>query len=425
MQMNVRSFLTLKTTKISESGLIKGGWLIVTLLCVAGGLNYLDRLMITTMRTSIIGAIPMSDTQFGLLTSSFLWVYALFSPFAGFFADRFGRSLVIIVSLFAWSAVTWLTAYSTTFGELLTTRILLGITQACYIPASVTLITDYHLKTTRSLAGGVHEAGIMIGAALAFLGGLIAETQHWNTAFIIFGLTGIIFSIVLVFLLRDVPEKENMSEKEITDSKVNFMAAIKDLFRRRSFLFMAGYWGLIAIVGWFVIGWLPTYYKEQFNLSQGTAGLYATGYLYPASIVGVLLGGFLADQWSRTNQLGRIYVPVIGLCIAAPCIFIATYTTILPLAIGFFMIYSVTRVFGDANIMAIMCMVADSRYRATGMGILNFFACIIGGIGIYAGGALRDLDINLKEIYPFAALAIVICALLLFMVKPQAEYRGK
>ena len=64
-------------------------WLVVALLCVVGALNYLDRIMITTMRESIVEAIPMTDTQFGLLTAVFLWTYGLLSPMAGFLADRY------------------------------------------------------------------------------------------------------------------------------------------------------------------------------------------------------------------------------------------------------------------------------------------------------------------------------------------------
>src|SRR5690606_25662079 len=82
-------------------------WLLVLLLCVVGALNYLDRMMITTMRSSILEEIPMSDAQFGLLTSVFLWIYGLLSPAAGYLADRFSRSRVIIVSLIVWSVIAW------------------------------------------------------------------------------------------------------------------------------------------------------------------------------------------------------------------------------------------------------------------------------------------------------------------------------
>ena len=138
-------------------------WLVVGLLCVVGALNYLDRIMITTMRESVIQSIPMTDAQFGLLTSVFLWVYGLLSPFAGFLADRFNRSRVIIFSLFIWSGVTWLTAHATTYEELLATRALMGISEACYIPAALALIADYHKGSTRSLAIGIHLGGVTVG----------------------------------------------------------------------------------------------------------------------------------------------------------------------------------------------------------------------------------------------------------------------
>src|SRR5690606_42054036 len=63
---------------------------------------------LTTMRGSIVEAIPMTDAQFGLLTAVFLWIYGFLSPLAGFMADRLGKSRVVLGSLFVWSAVTWL-----------------------------------------------------------------------------------------------------------------------------------------------------------------------------------------------------------------------------------------------------------------------------------------------------------------------------
>jgi MFS family permease len=405
----------------TDSKLPKGAWLVVGLLFVIGALNYLDRIMITTMRTSIIDAIPMSDARFGLLTSAFLWTYGILSPFAGFMADKFNRSRVVIVSLLVWSIVTWMTAYSKSFEQLLLTRILMGISEACYIPAALALIADYHRSSTRSLATGIHMTGIMVGSSLGFLGGLIAENHTWNFVFIFFGILGVVYSIVVMVFLHDPSKNADTIVSKKSENKINFFSAVRDLFKRGSFLLMLAYWGLLGVVGWLVIGWLPTYYKEHFNLSQGIAGLYATGYLYPASIGGLLFGGFVADRWSRKNRFARIQVPAIGLFIAAPCIFLASGTTILPLAVIAFMLYSFTRYFGDANMMPMLCLVVDPRYRATGYGILNFFSTIIGGIALYAGGILRDMDINLSSMYQFAALIMILCALLLFMARPRQK----
>jgi predicted MFS family arabinose efflux permease len=376
------------------------------------------------MRDSIIHAMPMSDAQFGLLTSAFLWTYGILSPLAGFLADKFNRSRVVIVSLLVWSVVTWLTAYSKTYEQLLATRILMGISEACYIPAALALISDYHQKSTRSLATGIHMTGIMVGSSLGFLGGLLAENHTWNFVFIFFGVVGIAYSLVIALVLRDPPKDPDNIVIGKPEVKVNFFDGIWNLFRRRSFILMLVYWGLLGIVSWLVMGWLPTYYKEHFKLSQGIAGLYATGYLYPASIVGLLLGGFLADRWSRSNRLARIHIPAIGLCIAAPTIFLASGTTILPLAIFAFMLFAITRAFGDSNMMPMLCMAVDPRYRATGYGVLNFFSTIIGGIALYAGGVLRDSNIDLSKMYQFAALIMVICSGLLFMIRPKPVSEG-
>ncbi|MBO9595147.1 MAG: MFS transporter [Niabella sp.] len=398
---------------------LRGAWLTVVLLFLVGFLNYLDRIMLTTMRESIVEAIPMTDAQFGLLTSVFLWVYGLLSPYAGFLADRFSRSRVIIISLFVWSVVTWLTAHAQNFEQLLATRALMGISEACYIPAALALIADYHRGNTRSLATGIHNGGIMIGQSMGFLGGWIAESHHWTSAFTLFGLFGIVYAILMFFLLKDAPDRRETtpSTQRADVQQIRFFNGIKILFKKRNFILLVIFWGLLGVVGWMIIGWLPTYYKEHFQLSQTRAGVYATWYVYPLSFVGVILGGFLADRWHRSNRYARILLPAIGLLIAAPAAFIAGSTDILMVAIGGFMIYALTRTFTDTNLMPVLCMIADEKYRATGYGVLNMFACIVGGLGIYAGGVLRDASVNTQILFKTAAITMVICALLLFMIK--------
>ncbi|GAA4464537.1 MFS transporter [Nibrella saemangeumensis] len=396
-------------------------WLVVALLCVVGCLNYLDRMMITTMRTSIMEAMPMTNAQFGLLTSVFLWVYGLLSPLAGFLADRFSRSRVIIGSLFVWSAVTWLTAYATTFEELLITRALMGISEACYIPAALALIVDYHRGPTRSLATGIHIAGVMAGQSLGFIGGLLAEQHDWSFPFSILGIIGVVYSGILIFTLKDAPHVPKIVTEPTDEKKVSFWDGIKNLFSRGSFILVLLCWGGLGVVSWMIVGWLPTYYKEHFNLSQTLAGVYATGYFHTAALVGVLIGGALADYWSRTNPRARILLPAVGLCIAIPAIFLASSTIILAVAIAGFMVYALTRTFTDANMMPILCMVADPRYRATGYGVLNLFSCIIGGIGLYAGGVLRDAQVDLSRMFQVAAALMVLCALILFNLKPTTR----
>lgn len=391
-------------------------WVIVVLLMIVGSLNYLVRIMITTMKGSISQDIHLTDAQFGLLSSVFLWTYGALSPFGGFLADKFKRSRVIIVSLIVWSLVTWATIFAKTFPQLLVTRVLMGISESCYIPAALALIADYHGKKTRSLAVGLHMAGIMIGSGLSFTGGWLAESHSWRFPFEFFGLTGIGYSVVLMFLLKD----RKHIRQSITE-KIEVIPAFKSLFSHNAFIRVIFYWGILGIT-WVIVGWLPTYYKEHFQLSQSRASLYATGFLYVMSLVGVLFGGWLADRVSRKNVRGPILFPAFALCVCAVAIFIGGTINYLYAAIASFMVYAFTVSFSDANGMPILCLASDPRYRATGYGILNMLSCVVGGVGVYLGGVALDAKVDFHLIFQLTALLIAINAIILFSIKPISKY---
>lgn len=400
-------------------------WLVVGLLWFVACLNYLDRVMITTMRGSLMEAIPMTEAQFGLLTSVFLWVYGILSPFAGFLADRFSRSRVIIASLLVWSILTWLTGHAKTFEQLLVARALMGISEATYIPAALALIADYHRDGTRSLATGVHMTGISVGAGLGGLGGWLAEVHGWSYAFVVFGIIGVAYAALLLLLLRDAPRDCGAASVQPQAGRdVGFVEALASLFRRAPFVLMLAYWGVLGMAGWAVVGWMPTYLNEHFHLSQTVAGMSATGYLQAATLLGLLIGGAWADRWSRTNGRARILVPVIGLCLAAPAVFVMAKTGLFAVAIAGLMLYGVGRNFTDANMMPVLCMVADPRYRATGYGVLNLFSCVIGGVSLYVGGALRDADVNVNNLFVWSAVSLLMCAGLMSLVKPPRDGAG-
>src|ERR1022692_4959834 len=113
----------------TDSRRIPRAWLTLGLLWFVVCFNYIARIMITTMHGSILETIPMTEAQFGLLTSVFLWVSGGLQPIARFLGDRFSRSRVIICSMIAWSIITFLTAYARTFNELLVMRALMGISE--------------------------------------------------------------------------------------------------------------------------------------------------------------------------------------------------------------------------------------------------------------------------------------------------------
>jgi MFS transporter, Spinster family, sphingosine-1-phosphate transporter len=396
-------------------------WAVVGLLWVVACLNYLDRLMITSMRDSVKADIAMTEAQFGLLTSVFLWVYGALSPFGGYVADRFSRKWVVVGSLAVWSAVTWMTGHVQSFEALFVARALMGISEAFYIPAGLAMIADYHRGSTRSMATGVHMSGVYAGAALGGLGGYIADGFGWRHGFIWFGLGGLVYAVVLLFLLKDqqVEVTQQPAPGQPDQEKVSPMNAIRELFRRPSFFALLSYFSLFAIANWGINGWLPTYLREQFQLGQGKAGMSATGYIQLASFVGVLVGGYWSDRWVRSNPRGRLYIPVIGFCLGGPFLFLMASTNAFPIAIAGMLMYGLGRGFSDTSTMPILCQIVDSRYRATGYGFLNLFSTFVGGGMIYVGGMLRDSNVNLSVVFQVSAVGLIIAALMLLLIRPS------
>lgn len=396
-------------------------WMTVGLLWIVALLNYLDRLMITTMRDPLKAEISMSDAQFGLLTSVFLWVYGGFSPLGGYLADRFSRRLVIVASLFIWSALTWATGHVHSFEGLLVVRALMGLSEACYIPAALALIADYHPGPTRSLATGLHMSGIYAGAALGGVGGLIAEHHGWRTGFHWFGLFGVAYAVLVVVLLRDAPAPAAavLGGTEKKQEPIKIAEVVRALFRLPAFWVLMLVSVLVGIANWGIYGWLPTYLREHFNLGLGAAGLTATGYIQAASFAGVLVGGLWADRWSRTQPRARALVPAVGFCVVAPCLFLGINAPWLSVAIAGLVVYGIGRGFFDANLMPILRATADERHSATGYGILNFVGVAMGGLLVYVGGLVKDSNVDLALVFQASAAGLLLVGGLLFVLKPR------
>ena len=409
---------------MEEQASIRGkgyAWLVVALLWVVAFLNYLDRIMITSMRDPIVEEFDLSDAQFGLLTSVFLWSYGILSPVGGFIADRYSRKKVIVFSVMIWSAVTFWTGHTHSFAEMLTARVLMGVSEACYIPAALAMITDYHRGRTSSLATGLHMSGLYAGLAMGGMGGYIAELWGWRYGFQAFGLFGVVYSLVLLRVLREHPDK-HLDTQAGTQPVINLPEAFRNLFSRTSFYLLMIYFAVLGMVNWLVNGWMPTFLREHFNLDLGKAGISATGYIQIGSFIGVIIGGILADRWVIRNARGRIYVVILGFLLGAPFLYLLASTQVFTIAIIAMVIFGLARGFNDANLMPILRQVADSRYIATGYGFLNLLSTIVGGAMVYVGGALKDADIGLSKIYQAAAVLMLLATLTLFAIrmnKPQ------
>jgi MFS family permease len=404
-------------TDATAARLARTAWAIVALLVPVALLNYLDRQMLATMKTSMVADIVgiETDAQWGFVLACFKWVYAVLSPVGGYIADRFSRRLVIAVSLFAWSVVTWATGHVTTYEGLVATRALMGVSEAFYIPAALALIADFHAGPTRSRAIGIHQTGIYLGLILGGFAGYVADAPSlgWRFAFEAGGLVGVLYAVPLFFLLRD-PPRARAGGPGPTPA-----AALKELLGNRDFLLLVLSFTLPAIAGWVIKDWMPVILKQQFGLSQGEAGTMAVLWVQVASIGGAVLGGVVADRWMRRTDRGRIYTSALGMLLFLPALFGLGNPGTVTVAVTMLVVFGIGWGFFDCNNMPILSQVARPELRATGYGLMNLVSISFGGAGDWGFGLLQDRGVPLPLIFgAFAALALVSVVVVL-LIRPR------
>jgi MFS family permease len=393
-------------------------WLIVALLVPVALLNYLDRQLVATMQKSIIGDVSgiSSQEQWGHMLAWFKWTYAFASPFAGLVADRCSKSLIVCLSLFAWSAVTWATGHATTYEHLLATRAAMGLAEAFYIPTALALITEHHATATRSRAVGIHQIGIYLGVMLGSLGGFVADSPNlgWRWGFSSIGLVGVVYAVPL-FLLLGRCSRDDVARGHVPRESPFGSAAA--LLGSGSFRLLLAYFTLPSIAGWVVRDWMPSVLQKDLGLTQGLAGLSAVIYWQGAAIASAVLGGWLADRWMRTTDRGRIYVSALGMATIVPALLgvgLVIGTKSLPLAILFLVIFGVGWGLFDTNNMPILSQIVPQERRAAGYGLLNLAGISCGGLADVGFGWLRDQQVPLPLIFGgFAALACLSAGLVL------------
>lgn len=394
-------------------------WIVVGLLWVVALLNYMDRQMIATMRPSMqLDITELSQaTNYGYLMAVFLWVYGSMSSFSGIIADRINRKGLIIGSLFVWSLVTFAMGFATSFNTLYWLRALMGLSEALYIPAGLSLIADYHSDKTRSLAVGLHMSGIYMGQALGGFGATVAKLFSWQYTFMFFGGFGMLYAVVLVFFLQDNIKREirTAAQKGIT----SIMKSVTGLLSSFSFWIIILYFAVPSFPGWAIKNWAPTLIADKLHIDMSIAGPLTTISISLSSLFGVIVGGYFSDKWVQQNIRARVYIGAMGLSLMIPALLLLGYSN------SIVIVFAAASMFGfgfgmfDTNNMPILCQFVPSNSRATAYGLLNT-------AGIFAGAVITDYlgkstdagNLN-RDFAALAGIVVVVIVLQLLFLKPK------
>jgi len=401
----------------------RAAWIAVGLLFVVAMLNYLDRQLLASMSAPIMRDIPQSSAQFGLLTAIFLFIYSALSPVGGILADRYSRRMVILVSLVVWSAVTWMTGHVTDYRSLVIARALMGVSEAFYIPAALALITDHHRGRTRSLATGVHMSGIYLGQALAGVGGYVAQEAGWRLTFGIFGLVGVAYALVLVIWLREPEGDAEVRTTGSAEPRPGVTEILAGCARVKAFWMLFAIMACASASNWFILSWLPRLLQENFNLSMGEAGTWATMPSSVAKYLAVIGGALIADRWAARDNRARSRLAAMAFVVAGPMIALTTLVPdgALALFVGLVIFQGVAQGVLDATMMPILRSHIGGRFAATGYGFMNLAGAGIGGLTVYYGGALKDSGIPLATTLAVSGAGLLACGLVLALLPRPPE----
>ena len=401
-------------------------WVVVGLLWVVALLNYMDRQMLSTMKEAMqIDIVELqSAANFGYLMAVFLWIYGLMSPVSGIIADRLNRKWLIVGSLFVWSSVTYLMGVADTYDQVLWLRAVMGVSEALYIPAALSLIADYHTGKSRSLAIGIHMTGLYMGQAVGGFGATVAATFSWHTTFHWFGIIGIAYALVLILFLHDkktepvlgpVPEKTENRESE------SVFTSLKSLLTNVAFWVILLYFAAPSLPGWATKNWLPTLFAENLDMPMAQAGPISAITIAVSSFIGVVIGGTLSDKWVQRNLRGRVYTGAIGLGLTIPSLLLLGFGHNIVAVVGAGLLFGIGYGIFDTNNMPILCQFVSARQRATAYGVMNM-------VGVFAGAFITNLlgswgdsgNLGLG----FAMLAVVVAVALaaqLYFLRPKTD----
>lgn len=292
---------------------------VIMLLFLVNAANYGQRMIIAIILPAIKTEISLTDAQLGILMGG---GFALFFAVAGVplarLADRSVRRTFLAGAILFWSSATALFGATTTFAQMLTARVALGVGESACIPTSHSLLTDYVSPDNRPLAFGIHSTGGVVGVTLALmLGGYLATAIGWRNTMYLAAIPGLVLAILVFFTLRE-PARQGASASEPVVRHFPLKAVVQHLLSTKSYLFVLLAICFSLLVEFGLNQWLPSFYVRQFGLEMADMG-YSYGLaIASGGIPGSIIGGLVANRLVRSDVRWLAWLPAAMYAIALP-----------------------------------------------------------------------------------------------------------
>lgn len=368
----------------------KYAWTLLAFLTLAYVSSFIDRYVLGLLIDPIKADTGASDTQMGLLSSAFTWVYAVIALPLGFLVDRMSRTRLVGIGIVLWSAATVWTGTAKTFVQLFMARMSVGVGEAVLSPAAFSMIGDSFPKEKRGLPIAVYSMALVIGAAIAnLLSGfiikwaervgevslpIVGEIATWQLVFIIVGIPG--FLIAIYFFITKEPPRIESSPRE----GAKFYDAFVWVFKRfPTFIcFVSIFMCMVAVA-----------YGQFFNAPMFTRtwGWEASNYaiINGLSILAIspltyIIAGKVSDaRVAKGDGAAPLKLAILGLFIMIPSAAIAPMLPAAWMAFGMLCVTTVGIGLVSATGVNALLAIVPGDVRGFVVALYYFFISFIGG----------------------------------------------
>lgn len=355
-------------------------WELIVLLWFAFFFNQADRQVYSVVLPSLTSDLQLTDVQAGLVASIFMWTYALLVPVAGYAGDALPRKWIVFWSLLIWSGATLMSGVSLGLAWLIFFRgLATGGGEAFYYPAANSLIGQYHQKT-RAMAMSIHQTSAYAGiVASGLVAGWLADHFSWRMSFYVFGVIGVVLSLVLLVRLKDVSRPAGEPGQPDAE-RLPLVAVLRAVGRKPTVWALCAAFSGFNFAGWGYFTWMPTFLHEKYGLTLADAGFTALFYSNLFALIGVLGFGRISDAWAPRRRGVRMEIQCVGLVLGAPLIVLMGLTDSLVLCCVGLSGFGLCRGIYDSNLFASLFDVIEPRYRASAVGVMLSMAFVVSAL---------------------------------------------
>ncbi len=398
-------------------------WYALGLLTLIYILNFVDRVLIYILFQPIKQELHFTDLQLAVLGStSFVIFYTLLGIPFGKLSDKHSRKRMIAIGLAVWSLFAGLTGFAHDFWTLFFCRMMVGVGEATFGPAALSLISDFFPARLRATAQSIFSSAITIGSGIAFFfGGWISDAFTWRHAFYFLGFPGLLF-VVFILLLRE-PERGKQDSKADA-AKTDWRGLIKN----SSFRYLLLGYAFLAVAANSASIWVPAFFVRAQHMTATQIGGWISFGTIAGGLPGTLLGGFFADKFKKKYAGGRMLLMAILAVLCVPVWFVLLYSNIANVQF-----ISITLLLGlglawlgpaaaDVNDLA------GPKLRGLAVGIYFFTVNLIGlGFGPPIYGKINDvLNVTLypeamRQTLLLSPVACLIAGIILFIGSKKIE----